>query len=292
MANRKARERWAKAALTMFAAALVAFDTLTVPYWVCAWQWRRIREEVASEVVVAQRDSGFDLAKAKGETYWIPAANRGSLVVMLTELRANVYRIDTCDVLAGDVVLDCGANVGVFTRYALRRGARKVLAIEPAPDNLECLRRNFDREIRAGVVVVCDKGVWDRDAELLLNVVDGDTGRDSVALKPTGARQGPRVALTTIDKLVRETGLDRVDFVKMDIEGAECRALRGAGATIARWHPRMAISGEHFTGQPEQVIELLRATWPGVRISRFPSVPVRLVFSLKRQMDDQTVFAW
>ena len=50
----------------------------------------------------------------------------------------------------GDVVFDCGAHVGTYTRESLKAGARLVVAIEPAPDNLEYLRRNLAKEIAAG----------------------------------------------------------------------------------------------------------------------------------------------
>ena len=48
------------------------------------------------------------------------------------------------------MVLDGGAHVGVYVREALDRGARLVVAIEPAPANVECLRRNFPEEIADG----------------------------------------------------------------------------------------------------------------------------------------------
>jgi predicted RNA methylase len=60
---------------------------------------------------------------------------------------------------AGAVVLDCGAHVGVYTRRALNEGAAKVIAIEPVPQTVECLRRTFRREIAEGRVVVYQKGV-------------------------------------------------------------------------------------------------------------------------------------
>ena len=58
----------------------------------------------------------------------------------------------------GDVVLDCGANIGVFVRESLDAGAKTVVAIEPAPENIECLRRNFKDEIAAGRVIVYPEG--------------------------------------------------------------------------------------------------------------------------------------
>ena len=63
-------------------------------------------------------------------------------------------------------MLDCGANVGTFTRKALQAGAKLVVAIELEPRNYSCLRRNFEREIRDGRVIVVTKGVWDKDDTL------------------------------------------------------------------------------------------------------------------------------
>ena len=55
---------------------------------------------------------------------------------------------------------DCGAHVAVT---ALKRGAKLVVAIEPAPENIECLRRNFSTEIEKGKVIIYPKGVWNKD---------------------------------------------------------------------------------------------------------------------------------
>ena len=51
----------------------------------------------------------------------------------LAEQAAQDLRDRRADVRAGDIVLDCGANIGVYTRVALNRGAKLVVAIEPAP---------------------------------------------------------------------------------------------------------------------------------------------------------------
>ena len=164
----------------------------------------------------------------------------------------------------GDIVLDCGANVGVYTRNALDRGASRVIAIELEPRVLECLRRSFAGEIAEGRVVVYPKGVWNTDAELQLSEGDGwASTASSVVLDRGGA--GPKVPLTTIDKLVAELGLPRVDFIEMDIEGAEMEALEGAVETIRRYHPRLAISTEHRITDPDRIPALVRRLWPDYR---------------------------
>jgi FkbM family methyltransferase len=61
------------------------------------------------------------------------------------------------------VVLDVGANVGTDTKSALAAGAAVVVAIEPEPVTLECLRRNLAAEIREKWVAIVPKGAWDKE---------------------------------------------------------------------------------------------------------------------------------
>ena len=71
--------------------------------------------------------------------------------------------------------------------------------------------------------------------------------------------EGPgtiEVPLTTIDLLVAELGLHRVDFIKLDIEGAEREALRGAKDTIEQHHPRFLIDRDYRLDAPIGVSDL------------------------------------
>lgn len=226
--------------------------------------WDRIYAIDGDMELVQADPAGYDLYNPGGRQWWVPRRNRLALAEMMAEQEADVYAAGK-GVRAGDVVLDCGANVGVFTRHALDSGARTVVAIEPAPENLECLHRNFESEIRAGRVIVYPKGVWDRDDVLQLRSFDQESGGDSVALKFPGSREGPKVLLTTIDKMVAEVRLERVDFIKMDIEGAERRALAGARDTVSRYHPRMAISMEHQPDDPEAIPAVVAKLWPELK---------------------------
>src|SRR5207253_3138935 len=61
-----------------------------------------------------------------------------------------------------------------------------------------------------------------------------------------GSTPSPQpVKVTTIDKHVAGNKIPRIDFIKMDIEGAELPALQGAAETLRRWRPRLAISLYH-----------------------------------------------
>jgi FkbM family methyltransferase len=206
---------------------------------------------------IVEIKDGYQRAHTPVGDFWEPQVHGSVVTAQLAELEAKYMDTGGLGVRQGQVVLDCGANVGTFTRYALRQGARQVVAIEPAPANLECLRRNFSREIAEGRVILYPKGVWDKDDTLTLYENNKTTAMDSFVRKDD-ARPGLLVPLTTIDTLVAELHLDRVDFIKMDIEGAEREALAGARKTIAAWKPALEISVNHLPDDPAIVPALIR----------------------------------
>ena len=199
----------------------------------------------ASHLVRKDAQYGLDLWSTPQGEFWIPSGNQYILPFNLAEMERKVYGFGEHFVHPGDIVLDCGASDGDFSREALRAGAKLVVAVEIAPKNIECLRRNLAGEISAGRAIVYPKGVWDKDDVLTLNEVDDNFAANSVVMHPEGAHHSTAVPLTTIDQLVSELKLPRVDFIKMDVEGAESRAIRGARDTLIRDKPRLAIAAEH-----------------------------------------------
>ena len=222
-----------------------------------------IRE--ASRIV--NHDERYSLWETPDGSYWMPTASGGAVMYDLAEQTRNIYGTGATGVQAGDVVLDCGANVGVFTRKSLDAGAKLVVAIEPAPENLECLRRNFRKEIAAGKVIVYPKGVWNKDDVLNLSVDPVNSARDTF-VRPIDDAQMISVPLTTIDKLVRELHLPRVDFIKMDIEGAEQKAVVGATQTIAKYGPRMALCIYHLKDDQVMVPRLVMQAKAGYHMKK------------------------
>lgn len=212
----------------------------------------------ASRLVKKDPD-GFRLWETPHGHYWIPDGSDYVLPFNLVEQARKIYGTGDRAVRPGDIVLDCGANVGVFTRESLNNGAKLVVAIEPASENVECLRRNFASEIAQGRVIVYPKGVWDRDDFLTLNVDPHNSAADSFLIHREGAHSLERVPLTTIDKLVEELKLERVDYIKMDIEGAEVKALTGGRETIRRFRPRLSVSVYHAEDHPKTVPAAIKA---------------------------------
>jgi FkbM family methyltransferase len=229
---------------------------------------RAIRMEEEEKVLVAAKDrilhashlvsqdAGLELWDTPKGRFWIPKGNQYVLPFNLAEQEAHIYGIGSHFVHAGDIVLDCGASDGDFTREALQAGAKLVVSIEISPAAVECLRRNLAEPVAQGRAIIYPKGVWDSDGSLTLNVSDSNFAANSVVLHPEGSHHDVEVPLTTIDKIVSELGLPRVDFIKMDIEGAEVMALAGARDTITRFKPRLSIATEH---KPDDEVTIPKA---------------------------------
>lgn len=231
----------------------------------------RIKDDILSKTQLLQKEMrGLELYQTPYGLFWAPAGSRYILPFNLAEQAAHIYGPASHYVQKGDVVLDCGANVGTFARFALDAGARTVVAIEPAPDNVECLRRNFEKEIADKRLIIYPKGVWDKEDTLELLVDPENQAADSFVIHRQGAKAVTRVPLTTIDRMVSELSLDRVDFIKMDIEGAEVKALLGAHSTLARFHPRMSLSVYHQLDHPVEVPRAARAAWPAYAVECGP----------------------
>lgn len=230
-------------------------------------------------LTVVDSDSRLDiqLIASPGRRYWIPRRGEklGGQELLAYLLSDHIWMQERNPdklVRKGDVVLDCGAHVGVFTQTALEMGASRVVAIEPDPVNLECLRRNFAAEIAGGRVTLAPKGVWSSEKTITLLPGVDNTGMNTM-LATGPPRGGIEVPVTTIDKLVAELALSRVDYIKMDIEGAEREALAGARRTLARFRPRLMLDSYHRRDDMDVLPPLVKELNPSYVMTCGPCEP-------------------
>lgn len=107
--------------------------------------------KIRAESHVVRKDGHYALwATPEGE-FWLPDTSDEVLSILLAQQRRRIYGdAATGGVKQGDIVLDGGAHIGTYVQTALRAGASKIIAIEPSPEALECLRRNFKKETDSG----------------------------------------------------------------------------------------------------------------------------------------------
>jgi FkbM family methyltransferase len=199
--------------------------------------------------VVEGTPDGFSRWETPLGPLWCPPRNSASYTI--GEQLAEVYTEGPMALGPGDVVLDCGANIGGFVRMCLKAGVAKVVAIDPSPNNVEAMKRSFSEEIARGQVILVPKGVWHEDSTIKMFLYENSLLDSFVMPDRRENEGGPKpqeveLPVTTIDKIVEELNLDKITFVKMDIEGAERNAIRGAVKTIARFRPRLALATENL----------------------------------------------
>lgn len=125
-------------------------------------------------------------------------------------------------------MLDVGANIGTHTHYYLKYG--EVLAFEPNPRALECLKHNCPKAKIYPYAV--------SNEEMLVDICEPNQNYGMAYTVP-----GVGIPTITIDSLQ----LDRCDYIKIDVEGDECEVLLGAKQTIEKYNPVLFVEVNNHT---------------------------------------------
>lgn len=164
----------------------------------------------------------------------------------------------------GSVVIDIGAHIGIFTIKASKEVGKNglVIACEPHPTTYTLLITNLNNN-RCKNVVPLNIALSDSKGETKLYLSPyGDTCRHSLVVKRSD--KYVLVRLDTLDNIIRKCGLDRVDFIKIDVESAELQVLKGAKKTLKKFRPSLSIAAYHTSTEAEEISEFLASK--GLRI--------------------------
>jgi FkbM family methyltransferase len=197
---------------------------------------------VRRSVVLGSRT--FDLESTDGDAY---LTNFDALQVAPLLAAAGVV------VQTGSTIVDVGANIGLTTlALAALVPDGKVLAVEANPATSEILAANIQRTGVHNVEVIGSTALGDDEG--MVAFVDNrrdPTGAfvaDHAPAAVVHAHDAPiTVPLTTLDRLLDQHGVQRVDFLKVDVEGAELRVLHGAAGTLKRSEPAVELEMNPFT---------------------------------------------
>lgn len=146
------------------------------------------------------------------------------------------------DGIHNQVFFDVGSFEGAFCMLADRLPDLTVHAFEPHPLTVKRLVENIDQAALLENVQVWNLAVWYKCGEGVLKQPRTDNlakhGLSTLG-KPRRFKEGIRypVALITLDAFAAEQGIERLDFVKVDTEGAELMVLQGAQELIEKHHP-------------------------------------------------------
>jgi len=157
-------------------------------------------------------------------------------------LITKAYEDEEIKVEPNNIVLDCGANIGIFSVYAAKK-AKMVYAFEPGQNEIASLCGNKKLNNCDNIKII-PKAVLDNSKNAKL-VPLGVTGAYLVNKEKTDKGNALDIETISIDEFVKKEGLEKVDFIKMDIEGSEKKALVGAKGTLKKFKPKLALSIYH-----------------------------------------------
>ena len=191
-------------------------------------------------------------------------------VYFFGEYEPAVSEVVSSIVRRGDVCLDIGANFGWFTTLLSKLTSddetSAVHAFEPMPDVYEGLKINARLNNLPGNVFLNNLALGDEIKQVALHrFTDLPSGHSSLAAMGEEKFQTFDVPMTTLDAYLAERRIEKVDFIKLDIEGAEMMFLRGAAKLFEQEIPPFIIAEmalgttKNFGYLPNDLIEFIRA---------------------------------
>lgn len=121
------------------------------------------------------------------------------------------------------VCLDIGANIGIVTQF-MRDHSKKVYAVEPSTEHFEALKKNVEYNKWDNVVPI-KAAIAEKDGEMDLNLNNNNRTCHSLGLSYGGSSE--KVKVMCFETLFKKYKIDKVDFIKFDVEGYEEPILTG-----------------------------------------------------------------
>ncbi|EPA05162.1 FkbM family methyltransferase [Candidatus Nitrosarchaeum limnium] len=203
-----------------------------------------------------------DFAEIEGNKMFLGKGDPHSISIEGVFGKLDTEIIKNC-IKTGDIVVDLGANIGYYTLIAAKLvgDKGKVFAFEPEPKNFEILKKNVELNNYQNVILE-QKAVSDVNEKINLYLSEG-IGTHSIKLKQN-IKQTIQVESIRLDDYFSNLNLtDKINFIKIDVEGAEFRALNGMNM-ILKQSKHLKIFTEFMKNfivesgtEPKDMLELL-----------------------------------
>ncbi len=213
--------------------------------------------------------------QVEGDLFWpdnFPLSDLYQIIVeIFDENDWHHYEYKHTRVSANDIVVDLGAAEGLFSLSILNR-CKKILIVEPLDTFYSSLQKTFHKWI-PGKVQLFKYAVSDRNTKGRLN-------SNSICSEVSEDSNGD-VSMTTLDDLFYPN--EQITYIKIDIEGYELPALKGAEKIIKKNLPRIALACYHQKNDYREIIKFVKELVPEYHyhikgLSQFQGKPVMLHF--------------
>ncbi|MBT3866172.1 FkbM family methyltransferase [Candidatus Woesearchaeota archaeon] len=173
----------------------------------------------------------------------------------------NNYNRNNFNIEDGDVVLDLGANIGIYSTYATTFGKGiTVYAYEASPKNFEYLKGNIELNNLQDIVKPYNEAVTSKNGKIKFFLHDRGSGGNSMFDELTTSEREGSIEVKSINlpSILKENKIKEVGFLKMDIEGAEYETLLNCPSDVIKRVKKIAIECHNVKGyKKEDLIKYL-----------------------------------
>jgi len=180
--------------------------------------------------------------------------NSPSDLLILREIFSeNVYEIYDGDLTDTGTIVDLGANIGAFSLYGASLGAKKIVAVEPEPDNIKYLKSNIEsnRHIFDCEYIIDEHAIGGQPDRIYISDEHGNSRK---------ASEGTLVEQITLQQLFERYHLEYIDILKIDIEGMEGEVILNTPKHIMQLCRYITIEYDQTSDNLGEIAEKLLQT--------------------------------
>jgi FkbM family methyltransferase len=173
------------------------------------------------------------------------------------KLGEGTYERFGVEIFDGDVVIDCGANIGMFSLFAANKNASRVISFEPVHHAFDLLDKNiYINDFNKTEFIVEKFGLSNDTAKVKISINDKNVGSNSI-IGYIDSQKAELIDVIKLDDYIRNNKINKIDFIKADIEGAERLMLEGARETKFKLKPKLSICTYHFPDDVEVLTKII-----------------------------------
>ncbi|MBU6430874.1 MAG: FkbM family methyltransferase [Patescibacteria group bacterium] len=179
-----------------------------------------------------------------------PVASGAIALGVYEKYESDIFR---SKIKQGMTIIDIGANLGYYAAIAARRAGERglVIAFEPEPNFFKLLSKNISRNNLKNASLF-EMAIADKNGKMELFLSNENKGNNSL-IQSENLKTSVRVKSVTLDDFITSRKIEKVDIVKMDIEGAEILAIEGMKKTLIKHKPLLFLE---FS--PHSIVKLNR----------------------------------
>lgn len=179
--------------------------------------------------------------------------------------REGPYEFNKCTLRKGDFIIDAGSNVGIFSIVASGKIGKsgKIFGFEPVLKTYDIYNENLElnniKNCKAYNLALGDK---DKNVDIFIK----EESRSSSIINDKNLLRKETIKQVSLDSFILENNLNKIDFIKADIEGAERLMIRGGIKTIKRFKPKISICVYHRPNDAKTIKKMLKDIVPEYNI--------------------------